>query len=120
MVLHIIKTKSVTSYISKSFRYGINPQRKDKDDNLISKKDRPFELRINKIFELAVSEMDEEKRAILYQEWQEISQEECLTIYMPLKEVVLGVQNRFGNIHLTSNLSYAGQILHNPEELFIK
>lgn len=109
-----------SSYISKSFRYGINPQRKRKDGTLIPKEDRPFELRINEIFDLAVSEMDEEKRATLYQEWQKISQEECLTIYMPLKEVVLGVQNRFGNIHLTSNLSYAGQILHNPEEIFIK
>lgn len=109
-----------SSYISTSFRYEINPQRKNKDGSLIPKEDRPFELRINEIFEEAVSEMDEEKRAELYREWQEISQEECITIYMPLKEVVFGVQNRFGNIHLTSNLSFAGQMLHNPEEIFIR
>lgn len=109
-----------SSHISTSFRYGINPQRKTKDGTLIPKDDRPFELRINEIYEEAASEMNEEKRVKLYQEWQEIAQEECITIYMPLKEVVLGVQERFGNIHLTSNLAYAGQMLHNPEELFIK
>ena len=38
---------------------------------------------------------------------------------MPLKEVILGVKNRFGNIWLTGNLSLLGSLLHNIDEIYI-
>ena len=63
--------------------------------------------------------MDEAKRIELYQEWQNIYQEQALSIYMPLKEVILGQQNRFGNIHLTGNLALIGSLFHNIEEIYV-
>ena len=49
-----------------SQRYVINPQRQDRHGNDIPKVDRDYELRIAEIFNEAVQEMDEEKRAALY------------------------------------------------------
>jgi peptide/nickel transport system substrate-binding protein len=108
-----------SSSTSSSFRYSINPQRKDDAGNNIPKSDRDWELRVGKIFEMAAMEMDLEKRKNLYYEWQEIEQEQCNSVYMPLKEVILGVQSRFGNIHLTKNLSLIGSVLHNIDEIFV-
>lgn len=109
-----------SSVTSTSFRYVINPQRKDEVGGLITKKDRPWELRINDIFEVAVSEMDKDKRKALYDEWQEIAMDQCLKVYLPVREVVLGVSDRFGNIHLTGHLALVGSMLHNIDEIYIK
>ncbi|MBN1980190.1 MAG: ABC transporter substrate-binding protein, partial [Chitinivibrionales bacterium] len=109
-----------SSVISTSFRYDINPQRKDKKEKLITKEDRPWELRINEIFEIAVSEMDRQKRKALYDEWQMITMDQCLKIYLPTREVILGVQDRFENIHLTKYLAQTEGILHNMDEIYIR
>jgi len=108
-----------SSWCSNSFRYIINPQRKDSAEKEIRKKNRDYELKINKIFEKAAVEMDETKRKALYAEWQKIEMEQCHTVYMPLKEVIIGVQNKFGNVHLTGNLAFLQSILHNVDELYI-
>jgi peptide/nickel transport system substrate-binding protein len=109
-----------SSVTSTSFRYVINPQRKNDNDRLLPKVDRPWELRINEIFEAAASEMERNKRKELYDEWQEITQDQCIKIYLPLREVVLGVQNRFGNIHLTRYLGLGRDVFHNIDEIYIK
>ena len=110
----------MSSWCSNSARYIINPQRKDSKGNIIPKVDRDWELEINEIFVKAASEMDDTKRKELYWRWQEISQEECTTIYMPLKETIMGIQNRFGNIKLNSNIAFLGTIFNNIEEIYIK
>ncbi len=98
--------------IYSSYRYIYNPKQK--------KPSYPWEARVAEIFEEAASEMDPEKRKKLYWEWQEIVMDQCLKVYMPLREVVLGVKNHFGNIHLTRYLGLEGAILHNMEEIYIK
>lgn len=101
-----------SSVISSSFRYTINP-----------KQAKPFykwEARIDEIFEVAVSEMDSIKRKDLYCEWQDISTDKVLKVYLPLKEVILAVSNRIGNIHLTKYLNQSESLLWNIEEIFIK
>lgn len=108
-----------SSWSSNSFRYNENPQRKKDDGAQIPKNDRDYELSINTIFEKAATEMDVAKRTALYAEWQMIEMEQCHTVYMPLKEVILGVKNRFGNIHYTANLGYLQSITHNIDEIFI-
>ncbi len=110
---------SMSNMSSNSQRYQINPQRFDTNGDPIEKYDRDFEERINEIFIEAASEMDDAKRIELYQEWQNIYQEQALSIYMPLKEVILGQQNKFGNIHLTANLALIGTLFHNTEEIYI-
>ncbi len=97
---------------SSSFRYVINPRQKTPSE--------PWEARIDSIFEVAVSEMDPQKRKALYDEWQDITMEQCLKVYMPLKEVVLGASTRFGNIHLTRYLALGADLLHNVDELYIR
>ncbi len=112
---HFGKSSSIPS----SRRYRINPQREDKEGNIIPKMDREWETRTGVIFEEAAQEMDPEKRKALYGEWQESEQEQCNTVYMPLKEIILGVKNGLGNVHLTSNLSLSRSIFHNIDEIYI-
>ena len=109
-----------SSNIPTSQRYIINPQRKDKNGRDIPKENRDYELRVAEIFEEAVKEMDEEKRAQLYFEWQNIDKEQCHFVYLPIDEVILGLQNKFGNIHLTSNLNSMESLIHNIDEIYLK
>ncbi|MDR0304511.1 MAG: ABC transporter substrate-binding protein [Chitinispirillales bacterium] len=106
--------------IPSSPRYQINPQRQDKNGKNIPKIDRDYELRISEIFEEAVKETNDEKRAKLYFEWQNIDKEQCHFVYLPMDEVILGLQNKFGNIHLTSRLNSMESLTHNIEEIYIK
>ena len=108
------------SNIPSSQRYMVNPQRQDENGNNIPKIDRDYELRIGEIFNLAVQEMDEAKRAELYFEWQRIDNEQSHFIYLPIDEVILGIRNGFGNIHLTSHLNSIESLIHNIELIYIK
>ena len=108
-----------SSVIPHSFRYVINPLREDSEGTAIPKIDRPWEDRIEYIFEAAVQEMDSTKRKALYDEWQAIEGEQSSVIYLPNQEVILGVQNRFGNVQLTGTLGSLESILHNIDEIFI-
>jgi len=76
----------------------------------------PWEKRIDDIFNLAVQELDKEKRKRLYQEWQEIVAENVPFIYTVLPTSLFAVRNKFGNLYPTS---YGGAF-HNLEEIFIK
>jgi len=75
-----------------------------------------WEKRIDRIFDIAVSEFDEDRRKILYDEWQEIISKELPLIYTVLPEVIFAVRNRFENLYPTS---YGGAFW-NIEEIFIK
>jgi peptide/nickel transport system substrate-binding protein len=106
--------------IPSSPRYQINPQQQDKNGKDVPKVDRDYELRIAEIFEEAVKETDDRKRALLYFEWENIDKEQCHFVYLPTDEVILGLQNKFGNIHLTSRLNSMESLIHNIEEIFVK
>lgn len=109
-----------SSYMANSADYVINPVIYDKNKNKRPKSYTDWEKRIMEIYDLGALEMNEEKRIKLYQEWLAIEQEQNSTILLPVREVILGVQNRFGNVHLTKNLSRSEAILHNIEEIYIK
>jgi peptide/nickel transport system substrate-binding protein len=108
------------SNIPDSPRYIVNPQRQDANRNNIPKIDRDYELRIGEIFNEAVQEMDVQKRAELYFEWQKIDKEQSHFVYLPIDEVILGIRNIFGNIHLTSRLNSIESLIHNIELIYIK
>jgi ABC-type transport system substrate-binding protein len=101
-----------SSEIYSSPQYVINPKQKTPS--------YPWEGRIAEIFEKAVSEMDKNKRKDLYGEWQEIVMDQCTKVYMPSREVVLAVNNKFGNIHLNRYLGLGSNLLYNIEEIYIK
>jgi peptide/nickel transport system substrate-binding protein len=108
-----------SSYLANSRRYIINPLRLDEDGDTIPKTYRPFEKRIIEIFEQAALEMDEGARKDLYDEWQYIEQDKVLSVYLPVMEVILGIQDRFGNIHITPHLARGESLLHNIHEIYI-
>jgi len=101
-----------SSQIYSSFRYTINPHQK--------KPSYPWEGRVAEIFDLAASEMDKTKRKALYDEWQEIVMDQCIKVYTPLREVILGGSNKFGNIHLSRYIGLGEDLLYNIDEIYIK
>lgn len=79
-----------------------------------------WEARIAEIFEKGACEMDTANRRVLYREWQAIVQDQCVMTYLPTREVILGVNSRIGNVHLTKYLARIEDLLYNVEELYIK
>ena len=75
-----------------------------------------WEKRLNEIFNQGVQELDEQKRKILYDEFQLIVSEELPVIYTVLESDMFAVRNKFGNLHPTA---YGGAF-HNMEEIYIK
>jgi peptide/nickel transport system substrate-binding protein len=76
----------------------------------------PWEKRIDEIFVQGVQELDEEKRKILYDEFQVIVSEQLPLIYTVLGSNITAVRNKFGNLDPTN---YGG-VFHNLEEIYIK
>lgn len=75
-----------------------------------------WEKRVDEIFDTAVQEMNEQKRKMLYDEWQEIIARELPVIYTVLPEAIFAVRNKFENLQPTA---YGGAF-HNLEEIWIK
>jgi peptide/nickel transport system substrate-binding protein len=75
----------------------------------------PWEARIDEMFDLAVQELDRDKRKQLYDEWQLIVSEQVPLIYTVLPESIFAVRNKFGNLHPTA----FGGAFHNIEEIYI-
>lgn len=75
-----------------------------------------WEKRMNEIFSAGVQELNEDKRKILYDEWQEIVAQELPVIHTVLGANIFAVRNKFGNLHPTS---YGGAF-HNLDEIYIK
>lgn len=74
----------------------------------------PWEKRLDEIFNLGVQELDENKRKVLYDEFQMIASEQLPVIYTVLGANMFAVRQRFGNLKPTPN----GGALHNIEELY--
>jgi len=75
-----------------------------------------WEKRIDELFIQGVQELDEDKRKVLYDEFQVIVSNQLPFIYTVLGSSITAVRNRFGNLDPTN---YGG-VLHNIEEIYIK
>jgi peptide/nickel transport system substrate-binding protein len=75
-----------------------------------------WEKRIDEIFIEAVQELNEDKRKVLYDEFQMIVSDEVPLIYTVLESNIFAVRNKFGKLDPTN---YGGPF-HNIEEIYIK
>ena len=76
----------------------------------------PWEKRLDEIYNRGVEELDENKRKVLYDEFQVIAAIQVPMIYTVLGANTYAVRNRFGNLKPSA---YAGAF-HNLEEIYIK
>jgi peptide/nickel transport system substrate-binding protein len=83
------------------------------------KQERPatdWEKRIDELFSLGVQELNEDKRKVIYDEYQQIVCEQLPVVYTVLSARIAAVRNKFGNLKPTN---YGG-VLHNIEEIYVK
>ncbi|MBN1869487.1 MAG: ABC transporter substrate-binding protein [Candidatus Omnitrophica bacterium] len=76
----------------------------------------PWEARIDELFLEGVQELDENKRKVYYDEFQQIVSRQLPVIYTVLDAQIVGVRNKFENLQPTN---YGG-VFHNLEELYLK
>jgi len=76
----------------------------------------PWERRIDELFSLGVQELNEDKRKVIYDEFQMIASENLPVIYTVLSANISAVRNKFGNL----KPSNYGGVFHNLEEIYIK
>ena len=74
-----------------------------------------WEKRIDELFSLGVQELDEDKRKVYYDEFQQIVSDKLPLIYTVLGARLTAVRNKFGNLQPTN----FGGVLHNIEEIYI-
>ena len=74
-----------------------------------------WEKRVDEIFLLGVQELDENKRKVLYDEFQMIISEQLPLIYTVLNSRIYAVRNKFGNLKPSNH----GGAFHNIEEIYI-
>jgi peptide/nickel transport system substrate-binding protein len=75
-----------------------------------------WEQRLDEIYNQGSQELDENKRKVLYDEYQNIAADQVPLIYTVLSAKIYAVRNRFGNLKPSA---YAGAF-HNLEEIYIK
>jgi peptide/nickel transport system substrate-binding protein len=75
-----------------------------------------WEKRVDEIYDQGAQELDENKRKVLYDEFQRIIADELPVIYTVLNMDMYAVRNKFGNLSPTVN----GGPFHNVEEIYIK
>ncbi|MBI3315020.1 MAG: ABC transporter substrate-binding protein [Candidatus Omnitrophica bacterium] len=75
-----------------------------------------WERRLDDIFNQGVQELDEDKRKVLYDEFQMIAAEQLPVVYTYLDDNLFAVRDRFGNL----KPSAYGGALHNLEEIYVK
>jgi len=75
-----------------------------------------WEKRMDEIFDQGAQELDENKRKVLYDEFQRIVTNELPVIYTVLGVDMYAVRNKFGNLTPTVN----GGPFHNIEEIYEK
>ena len=75
-----------------------------------------WEKRMDEIYDQGAREMDENKRKVLYDEFQRIVADQLPVIYTVLNVDMYAVRNKFGNLKPTVN----GGAFHNIEEIYIK
>lgn len=76
----------------------------------------PWEKRLDEIYDQGAQELDENKRKVLYDEFQRIVADELPVIYTVLNMDMYAVRDKFGNLKPTVN----GGAFHNIEEIYIK
>jgi peptide/nickel transport system substrate-binding protein len=83
----------------------------------------PWEKRIDDIYALGVQEMNPLKRKDIYREWIQIIHDQQPVIYLTVRERVIALRNKYGNI-FPSPWSGLGApedpLLHNDAEIFVK
>ena len=75
-----------------------------------------WEERMDEIYDQGAQELDENKRKVLYDEFQRIVADQLPVIYTVLNMDMYAVRNKFGNLKPTVN----GGAFHNIEEIYIK
>ena len=75
-----------------------------------------WEKRIDEIYDQGAQELDENKRKVLYNEFERIVADQLPLIYTVLNVDMYAVRNKFGNLTPTVN----GGAFHNIEEIYIK
>jgi peptide/nickel transport system substrate-binding protein len=75
-----------------------------------------WEARMDEIYDLGAQELDDNKRKILYDEFQRIVADQLPVIYTVLNTDMYAVRNKFGNLKPTVN----GGAFHNIEEIYIR
>ena len=75
----------------------------------------PWERRIDEIYDQGAEELDENKRKVLYDEFQRIVADELPVIYTVLNTDMYAVRNKFGNLKPSVN----GGAFHNIEEIYV-
>jgi peptide/nickel transport system substrate-binding protein len=75
-----------------------------------------WEKRVDEIYDQGAQELDENKRKVLYDEWQRMVADQLPVIYTVLNTDMYAVRNKFGNLKPTVN----GGAFHNIEEIYIK
>ena len=81
-----------------------------------SKPATAWEKRMDEIYDQGAQELDENKRKILYDEFQRIVADQLPVIYTVLNMDMYAVRNKFGNLKPTVN----GGAFYNIEEIYIK
>lgn len=76
----------------------------------------PWEKRVDELFSLGVQELNEDKRKVIYDEFQLSVSQNLPFIYTVLTSKLIAVRNKFENLKPTN---YGG-VLHNLEEIYIK
>jgi len=74
-----------------------------------------WEARVDEIYDQGAQELDENKRKVLYDEFQRIVTDQLPVIYTVLNTDMYAVRNKFGNLKPTVN----GGAFHNIEEIYI-
>lgn len=75
-----------------------------------------WEKRIDDLFTAGVQELNEDKRKVIYDEFQEIASDQLPVIYTVLSARLAAVRNKFGNLRPSN---YGG-VFHNIEEIYLK
>ncbi|NLE01421.1 MAG: ABC transporter substrate-binding protein [Fibrobacter sp.] len=75
-----------------------------------------WEALIDSLYTIGVKELSEEKRKIVYDQWQQIASDQLPLIYTILPERIYCIWNKFENL----NPSLNGGLLHNLEYLYLK
>lgn len=86
--------------------------------NIVVEDARPWELRLDHIYDEAAGEFDRNKRKSLYYEAQKLVYDEAPYIYLVAPNVIVAARNTLKN-YTPTPLSQASLGLHNVEEIYI-
>ncbi len=91
----------------------------DKSGKITVTDARPWEKRLDEIFNEGAETLDNTKRRALYDEYQKIVYDETPFIYLVSPMTIIGARNTIGN-YIPTELSQSSFGLHNLEEIYKK